>query len=408
VNQSPQQALRGLDDALSALAQTLFEAESSPDLVFVKSQADAGGPAAPAAAEVVAQLAELWARYPLAKDVVEQLETAVAGGDHAAAARLLGPGAVTLPDGGTMFVGALIDDLRARAAVVVAEAGRLAAAARAALSRLDDASATLQGLVARAGAVGAADDVEIEAATAALRDATAALAADPTDTGPVAAVDRALAAAGRRVEALERARHGLPAALAAARVDLDEIRRLIPAGAEAAALARSKIADPAGLLDPLDPAGVDGGGPGARGTGDGGTGGGGTGGGGTGGGGTADGPLGPWLARIEAQAQARGWEAAATELDRWRRTADRWLADARRVAEANGAAVARRNELRGLLQAFRAKSIAMGRAEDPDLVRLHQAAEQALYLAPCDLPAAEKLVGEYLRVVNATVTGGRR
>ena len=153
------------------------------------------------------------------------------------------------------------------------------------------------------------------------------------------------------------------------------------AGADGAALARAKIADPAGLLDPLDPSVVDGGG---------------------------DDALAPWLARIEAQANAGGWKAAADELDRWRRIADRWLADARLVATANGKAVARRNELRGLLQAFRAKSLAMGRAEDPELVGLHQSAEQALYVAPCDLPRAEALVAEYLPPVNATVPGGRR
>ncbi len=119
-------------------------------------------------------------------------------------------------------------------------------------------------------------------------------------------------------------------------------------------------------------------------------------------------PSAPWLDDIEAAARSRGPAAAASDLDRWRRKADGLLADARRVAAANGAPVARRNELRGLLQAFRAKSLATGRAEDPDLVALHHRAEQALYHAPCDLGRAEGLVGEYVRAVNATVPGGRR
>ena len=108
-------------------------------------------------------------------------------------------------------------------------------------------------------------------------------------------------------------------------------------------------------------------------------------------------PSAPWLARIEAEANAGGWKAAAGELDRWRRIADRWLADARLVAAANGPAVARRNELRGLLQAFRAKAVATGRAEDPELVGLHQSAEQALHVAPCDLPRAEAAGGRVPR-----------
>ena len=49
-----------------------------------------------------------------------------------------------------------------------------------------------------------------------------------------------------------------------ARADLDELRRLVAVGADAAALARAKIADPTGLLDPIDPAGVDGAAPTAR------------------------------------------------------------------------------------------------------------------------------------------------
>jgi hypothetical protein len=389
VNQSPAHALRGLDDALSALAQTLYEAENTPDLVFVKSQADAGGSSGPDATQVVTGLARLWEQYPLAKDVVERLGTAVAAGDHAEVARLLGPDAVTLADGRTMFVGALIDDLRARAEVVVREAGRLAGAARAAMARLDAATIAVRDLVARAGPVGGADDVEVLAATAAVRDATAAVAADPTDAAPLAAVERALAAASRRVADLEREQREFPLSLAEARSELDELRRLVPAGADAAALARVKIANPAGLLDPLDPASIDG--PGGNGPRAGG-----------------EEALGPWLARVEAQAQAGGWMAAAEELDRWRRTADRLLSDARLVAAANAGPLSRRNELRGLLQAFRAKSLAMGRAEDPELVALHQAAERALHVAPCDLVQAERLVAHYLQAVNAVVPGSRR
>ena len=427
VSQSPQQALRGLDDALSALAQTLYEAESSPDLVFVKSQADAGGPSTPAAARVVAQLAGLWEQYPLAKDVVERLEGAVADGQRGTIAHLLGPSGVTLADGTTMFVGALIDDLQARADAVVRDAGRLAGAARTALARLDAASSALQALVVRANAVGGAGDIELAAATAAVREATSAIAGDPAVAEPLAAVDRALAAAGKRVEDLERVRDELPRALSEARTTLDEIRRLVAAGADAAVLARAKIANPTGLLEPLDLAAIDGPRPGggADGAGGGmsidrtgideggagGPGAGGPGAGGPGAGGSGEGALGPWLARIEAQAAGGGTgelAAAASELGRWRRSADRWLADARLVAAANGAAVARRNELRGLLQAFRAKSLAMGRAEEPDLVSLHQAAEQALYVAPCDLLRAERLTADYLKAVNTPVPGGRR
>ena len=114
MNQSPERALAGLADALSVLAQTLYEAEASPDLVFVRAQAEAAGVSSPAATRVVGLLAALWEQYPLAKDVVERLGEAVAAGRHDEVAQLLGPDAVQLPDGTTRFVGALIDDLQAR------------------------------------------------------------------------------------------------------------------------------------------------------------------------------------------------------------------------------------------------------------------------------------------------------
>ena len=101
--------------------------------------------------------------------------------------------------------------------------------------------------------------------------------------------------------------------------------------------------------------------------------------------GTAPRP-GPVAGPHRGRRRAGRWKAAAGELDRWRRDADRWLADARRVAAANGAPVARRNELRGLLQAFRAKSLAMGRAEDPELVGLHHRPSRRSTSPPATCP----------------------
>ena len=71
----------------------------------MKAQAEAAGPSSPAAAKVVALLAGLWEQYPLAKDVVERLESAVASGQDGTIARLLGPDGVTLADGSTVKLG---------------------------------------------------------------------------------------------------------------------------------------------------------------------------------------------------------------------------------------------------------------------------------------------------------------
>jgi hypothetical protein len=55
----------------------------------------------------------------------------------------------------------------------------------------------------------------------------------------------------------------------------------------------------------------------------------------------------------------------------------------------------RRRELRGRLDAYRAKAHSLGRAEDPGLLELYRRAEDALYTAPCDLDEAERQLAGY-------------
>jgi hypothetical protein len=55
----------------------------------------------------------------------------------------------------------------------------------------------------------------------------------------------------------------------------------------------------------------------------------------------------------------------------------------------------RRRELRGRLDAYRAKAHSLGRAEDPRLLELYRRAEDALYTAPCDLDEAERRLAGY-------------
>jgi hypothetical protein len=55
----------------------------------------------------------------------------------------------------------------------------------------------------------------------------------------------------------------------------------------------------------------------------------------------------------------------------------------------------RRQELRGRLDAYRAKALSLGRAEDPTLSELYRRTEDALYTAPCDLDEAERRLAGY-------------
>ncbi|HEY6429707.1 MAG TPA: hypothetical protein VIX84_20965 [Acidimicrobiales bacterium] len=82
-----------------------------------------------------------------------------------------------------------------------------------------------------------------------------------------------------------------------------------------------------------------------------------------------------------------------------RRRAESVLGDVRGLAAAEGSRLAVRSELRGILDAYRAKAQALGQAEDLVLEGLFVQAQEALYSAPCDLEAARQLVEEYRRAV---------
>lgn len=54
-----------------------------------------------------------------------------------------------------------------------------------------------------------------------------------------------------------------------------------------------------------------------------------------------------------------------------------------------------RNELRGRLDAYHAKALAIGLAEDEGLTQVYERARTLLFTAPCDVPGAEAAVREY-------------
>jgi hypothetical protein len=118
----------------------------------------------------------------------------------------------------------------------------------------------------------------------------------------------------------------------------------------------------------------------------------------------------PPLDSLAALAAAGRWPALATELDR----CDSALAAAVRQTEdcerSAASGLANRDELRGLLGAYKAKAARLGVAEDADLVASYDQARDLLWSAPCDLTAAASAVAGYQRAINATTTreGGRR
>jgi hypothetical protein len=101
---------------------------------------------------------------------------------------------------------------------------------------------------------------------------------------------------------------------------------------------------------------------------------------------------------------ARGQSRAAQEsIDAWCAHADHQAAQLESSQLHARALLARRSELRGLLDAYVAKAEMLGRAEDRGLAAVLARARAALYTAPTDLDEAAQLVNEYRSALGAAL-----
>ena len=93
------------------------------------------------------------------------------------------------------------------------------------------------------------------------------------------------------------------------------------------------------------------------------------------------------------------WTRLASELDLLDRELATATAGFREAERAVVAAMAKRDELRGLLGAYKAKAARLGAAEDAGLAERYDQARDLLWTAPCDLAAAEAAVAGYQQAV---------
>ncbi|MGW5661112.1 hypothetical protein ACWEWG_13560 [Streptomyces sp. NPDC003758] len=100
------------------------------------------------------------------------------------------------------------------------------------------------------------------------------------------------------------------------------------------------------------------------------------------------------------------WHRLSPLLDSLEQRAEDELQRARESLTAVTAPLAVRAELRGRLDAYKAKVARHGLAEDPLLVERYDAARRMLWSAPCDLRAAEQAVLRYQRAA-AELLGAR-
>ncbi|MFC7305473.1 hypothetical protein ACFQVC_14730 [Streptomyces monticola] len=99
------------------------------------------------------------------------------------------------------------------------------------------------------------------------------------------------------------------------------------------------------------------------------------------------------------------WHRLSPLLESLERKAEDELLRARESLTAVTAPLAVRAELRGRLDAYKAKVARHGAAEDPLLIERYDAARRMLWSAPCDLRVAEEAVLRYQRAVGEVLAG---
>jgi hypothetical protein len=105
--------------------------------------------------------------------------------------------------------------------------------------------------------------------------------------------------------------------------------------------------------------------------------------------------LGAWLDRLDATAQKGGWKAVKVGLVSWTRAARECLSHDEAAFAASDVLLRERRNLRGLLEALKAKAAAVGRAEDPEASALAAEAWRLLHTRPAPLRRAQELVRDY-------------
>ena len=114
------------------------------------------------------------------------------------------------------------------------------------------------------------------------------------------------------------------------------------------------------------------------------------------------------LAALDTLKAAGRWPRLASELDLLEEQAAAAVTGCRDAERQATELLDRRDELRGLLDAYQARAARLGGAEDSDLDARYDRARDLLWTAPCDLPAAADAVTGYQQAVLALSGRGLR
>ena len=107
----------------------------------------------------------------------------------------------------------------------------------------------------------------------------------------------------------------------------------------------------------------------------------------------------PPVATLGSLAAGGQWSRLAAELDRCEAELARSGEQTDGLRKAAAAAIEKRDELRALLRAYKAKAGRLGAAEESRVAARYDEAYTLLWTAPCDLAAAEPAVVAYQRAI---------
>jgi hypothetical protein len=114
------------------------------------------------------------------------------------------------------------------------------------------------------------------------------------------------------------------------------------------------------------------------------------------------------LAALDALRAGGRWEEPAARLADLDAAVQTALARAREAVDIFTGLLDRREELRGRLDAYRAKAARLGHLEDDELTALYERARALLWTSPCDLRGATAALSAYQQAVSARAKGSRR
>jgi hypothetical protein len=119
-----------------------------------------------------------------------------------------------------------------------------------------------------------------------------------------------------------------------------------------------------------------------------------------------------WLVRrtsgLSEMKNAGRWTRLASELDAIDKQAANVIRRCREAEQAATGLLEQRDQLRGLLDAYRAKAGGIGAAENSELDQRYQQAKDLLWTAPCDLAAATAAVNGYQQAILQLRRSGDR